>query len=195
MALAAPVAMAQPAAAQVAPGLLPTLPVNLPTPCVGGIALCGDATLKNPVPCVLVVCVPTPCVADAVLCPGEIVGPPQPTAPPTAGPSASPTRTPGNGNGGGGSTGPGAGPQGPVAQAPLLAPPSVGIVAPVAPVTAAGPAPGSLASLLSLSIGDGLSPGGAHLWPWLAALQAVLLVLLLGWALARRLTPHSSLED
>ena len=195
MALPAPVAMAEPASSQGASGLLASLPVHLPSPCVGGVVLCGDGTIKNPVPCVAGVCVPSACVLPAVLCNGNVIGPlttPTPTLSPSPSPSSS--SPPGDKQPPpGGSTAPGS-----VAQAPLAAPPGVGIVPPVgpgAPGATSGPAPGSLAALLSRSIGDGLSPGGAHLWPWLAGLQVALLLAVLLVVCSQQLTAAAAPRD
>jgi hypothetical protein len=163
-------------------------------PCVLNILLCGGNVISQPTPCVVgLLCPPpsqSPCVGGAVLCPGTILGPGNP--PPTGGGSGGPS--------GGGSRGSG----GPVTTqglgttnvaVALGVPPGVGLIPPIVGQSAVGntPNPDGFSELLSLSIRDGLSPGGSQLWPALAMLQAVLLLVIVGAFAARRVLEASKL--
>jgi hypothetical protein len=75
----------------------------------------------------------------------------------------------------------------------LGVPPGVGLVPRAAGQPDGGnpPNPDGFSELLSLSIRDGLSPGGSQLWPALAMLQAVLLLVIVGAFAARRVLEAS----
>ncbi len=79
----------------------------------------------------------------------------------------------------------------------LGVPPGVGLVpAALGSFGVSGPNPDGFADLLSLSIRDGLAPGGSKLWPALALLQAVLLLVIVGAFAARQVLEASkSPED
>jgi hypothetical protein len=65
----------------------------------------------------------------------------------------------------------------------------VGIVPAVQTTLDQGLAPDAFATVLSLSLRDGLAANGYHLWPWLLAAQLVLwtvLALVFGWRQPRR---------
>ena len=141
---------------------------------MGGVVLCGGPAVAQPT-------LPTPCVGGVLLCsPLPSILPSNPVIGPSQGPVASPGQrrpTPvpsGSGAVGGGAT-PGGGTGGGVAiNAPLPAPPGVGLV-----VTPQGPPPGGLApdsfaTVLSLSMRDGLASGRYHVWPWLLGIQLML---------------------
>jgi hypothetical protein len=189
LALPGQVAFARPAPAGANAGLLARA---LPSPCLLGAVLCGQEVLKNPgAP------LPTPCLDQLtglqVLCGSTIVrvGPPPP---PVVSPNPTPTGGSGRGAGGGngGGTTVGVTAAGPAAGAPLPVPLGVGIIAPAQAATTSGPNPDPLAVLLSLSIRDGLSTGRFSVWPWLAGIQVLLLLGLLGVACSRQLTAASA---
>jgi hypothetical protein len=74
----------------------------------------------------------------------------------------------------------------------LGVPPGVGLVPRAGDAGANGtPNPDAFSELLSLSIRDGLSPGGSQFWPGLAMLQAVLLLVIVGAFAARRVLEAS----
>jgi hypothetical protein len=74
----------------------------------------------------------------------------------------------------------------------LGVPPGVGLVPGAASSDSRDtPNPDGLSELLSLSIRDGLTPGGAQLWPALAMLEAALLLVILGGFAARRVLEAS----
>ena len=62
-----------------------------------------------------------------------------------------------------------------------------------AAATGVDPNPDAYTELLSLSIRDGLRVGGYQLWPLLAALQAILLLVVVGVFSARRVLQASNL--
>lgn len=173
----APTVLARPTASQAPAGLLPSV---VPSVCVGGVVLCGGSVITQPA-------LPTPCVAGVLLCsPLPSILPSNPVIGPSQGPVASPGQTPPTArpspsNPIPGNPGPGPG-GGSAVAAPLPAPPGVGLVPPQQVVTDAGLAPDSFATLLSLSMRDGLSSGRYHVWPWLLGIQLVLWTVLAGVA-------------
>jgi hypothetical protein len=173
-------------------------------PCLLGILLCGNNVVAQPSPpCVAgaVACnpLPTPCVVGAVLCPGGVVT--VPTATPTVTPAGTPPPAGGPGSGPG-AAGAGGGGLVPLAgtSVALIGAPGVGLV-PRSITTGSGspattgvdPNPDAYTELLSLAIRDGLRVGGFQLWPLLAALQVILLVLVVGFFAARRVLRASKL--
>ncbi|MGI8610012.1 MAG: hypothetical protein ACR2MY_12435 [Candidatus Dormibacteria bacterium] len=157
------------------------VPAVLPSVCVGGVVLCGGTVVTQP----------TPCVASVVLCgalplpSNPVIGPAQtPTTPRTpaganpaggGAPAARASRAPR-----GGSVGSGGGPAAVAVNLPLPAPPGVGLV-PVPRIAAGeGLAPDSFATVLSLSMRDGLGSGRNQVWPWLLAAQLALWTLIAG---------------
>jgi hypothetical protein len=159
----------------------------LPTVCVGGIVLCGGpvVTLPTSVP------VPLPSVCVGPACTSEIIGTAAPgSSPPVTTPAGGvgTTNPPSSGTPGG-SSGPGA--PATVAAALLPAPPGVGLVPPVsAPAVQDSLNPDAFATLLSLSLRDGLGAGRYYIWPWLLAIQLVLWTVIAGVAWSRQ--PGSS---
>jgi hypothetical protein len=210
-----PAPTATPAGSGCVLGLLNCAPANpaanptanpAPTgPCLLGVLLCGNNVIAQPTPCVagVLLCAPlppTPCVAGTLLCPGGVVTLPSPT------PGVTPTGTPTPGGGGPPGTNPGAtgsgGGGGAVLDSSavaLLRPPGVGLVPRLIDTTSnaaaanADPNPDAYTELLSLSIRDGLRVGGFQLWPLLAALQVILLVVIVGVFSARRVLKASNL--
>jgi hypothetical protein len=178
----APVALAQPAGAVVAgtPGL-GLLPSVLPTVCVGGALLCPGSVVA--LPTAPPVPVPSACVGS--LCVVTTRSPPATSPPvgasppPTARPSAGATGTPAPAVAQPGPTG-GTG----QAVAVLPAPPGVGLVPPARAVVDDGLNPDAFATVLSLSLRDGLAAGGNHVWPWLLGIQLVLwtAIALVSWS-------------
>jgi len=161
-------------------------------PCVLGILLCGGNVISQPTPCAggALLCgppQPSPCVAGSLLCPGTIVGPGNPPGG-GGGSNGGKSKLPASGvtTDGLGSTN--------VALANGI-PPGVGLIPPITGQSSAGstPNPNGFSELLSLSIRDGLSPGGSQLWPALAMLQAVLLLVIVGAFAARRVLEASKL--
>jgi hypothetical protein len=182
---------------------VPANPAAGPTsspPCVLGVLLCPNSLVAQPTPCVAgeVLCGPppaTPCIAAAVLCPGGVVTTPTATPPVNPPPGGS---GPGTGPG---TTGPGGGDSAPLgANAASISVAGVGLVPRLidarsdnAAAIGIDPNPDAFTELLSLSIRDGLRVGGYQLWPLLAALQLILLVVVLGVFSARRLLRVSNL--
>lgn len=163
-------------------GLLPSPPA---TPCVAGVVLCGDGLVTQPSPCIAgqALCgspLPTACVSG-IVCSTDIIGN-GPGKSPGGGPSASPTVTQTTTPTSRPTTGPGT-----AVAAPLG---GAGPPVPVGPGGApvAGLNPDALASLLTLSIRDGLTVGKYHLWPWLAGLQLLTLLVLLGVRCSQQLS-------
>ena len=157
-------------------------------PCVGGIVLCGGNVINQPTPCVpgSLLCgspPPTPCTGGEVLCPGTVLGP-----------GDGPGGGPGGRHNPAGTTGNSQGlPPGTAnASVALGVPPGVGLVpAALGSVGASAPNPNGFSDLLSLSIRGGLAAGGSQLWPALAMLQAVLLLVIVGAFAARQVLEAS----
>ena len=164
-------ALAGPVTAPVA-GLLPSA---VPSVCVGGVVLCGGPVVTQPTPCIAgtVLCGPLPLPSNPVIgtsAPAtQSPGQRRPTPTPTATTTATAGIPSAGGGVGGGSV---------VVSAPLPAPPGVGLVALPAGRIDTGLAPDSVATVLSLSMRDGLGAGVYHVWPWLLAAQLVLLTLI-----------------
>jgi hypothetical protein len=163
-----------------------------PGPCVLGVVLCGNNIVGQPTPCAGgLLCAPpsaSPCVQQEVLCQGTILGPGTP-------PGGKPPAGGGKQTKGSGTTPATSEGLGTTNLAVALGvPPGVGLVPPLAEQLAGDPPnPNGLSDLLSLSIRDGLSPGGSQLWPALAMLQAVLLLVIVGAFAARRVVEASKL--
>jgi hypothetical protein len=158
-------------------------------PCVAGVLLCDGNVISQPTPCTGgLLCnppPPSPCVGGEVLCTGAVVGP---------GSSPPPGVRPGRPTKGAGTTGTAAEGLGTTNGALALGvPPGVGLVPLSARQLNAGdtPNPDGISELLSLSIRGGLSVGGSQLWPALAMLQAVLLLVIVGAFAARRVLEAS----
>ena len=184
---------------------VPANPAASPTsspPCVLGVVLCSNSLVAQPTPCVAgaVLCGPppaTPCIAGAVLCPGGVVTTPTATPPVNPQPGGS---GPGTGPGTTGPSGGGAAPLGPTVA--LIGVPGVGLVPRLldarsdnAAANGIDPNPDAFTELFSLAIRDGLRVSGYVLWPLLAALQVILLVVMLGVFSARRLLRLSNLPE
>ena len=183
----APVALAQPAAARPALGLAALLPSVVPSVCVGGVVLCPGSVVT--LPTAPPVPAPSVCVAG-VACTGDVVRPATPPAGTTPGTSPQPGSRP---------TSPGVVVATPPAGRPsalplaaaLPAPPGVGIVPlPGGPPADGSLTPGSFASLLSLSLRDGLGSARYHVWPWLLGLQLVLWTAIAVYAWSRQLSAN-----
>jgi hypothetical protein len=138
---------------------LPSLPVPLPTPTVPVI-------LPTPTPPL-----PTPCVGGVVLCSNPTAAPsPRPTVPPT---SSGPGAAPSDGGGGVGNTAPPGGANG--------GPGGGTVLVPNAPDTGRRGQPelissDPIAALLGSGIGNGMSLSLFHVWPWLLAAEALLVL-------------------
>jgi hypothetical protein len=118
-----------------------------------------------------------------VLCSGSIIGPGNPPPGGTAVGKKNPTTATGSSLPLPGTTN--------VALA-LGVPPGVGLIpAAEGSFGVSGPNPDGFSDLLSLSIRDGLAPGGSKLWPALAMLQAVLLLVIVGAFAARQVLESS----
>ena len=144
--------------------------ISQPSPCASGSLLCGSSPA------------PTPCTAGQVLCPGTIIGPGDP-APPGGNGRKNPAGVAGSSQPLPGTTN---------VSVALGVPPGVGLVpAALGSFGVSGPNPDGFADLLSLSIRDGLAPGGSKLWPALAMLQAVLLLVIVGAFAARQVLEAS----
>jgi hypothetical protein len=159
----APTAMARPGAPAPSAALLPSA---LPSVCVGGVVLCGGNVVTLPTkPPVAIpsICVGSLCPVGVPTPPGPAVTPPtnQPSAKPTSGPSTAPTTA--------------VTPAQVAVAAALPAPPGVGLVPPANLNTVQDSlSPDSFATVMSLSLGDGLGGVRNHVWPWLLAIQLVL---------------------
>jgi len=117
-----------------------------------------------------------------VLCSGSIIGPGNPTSGGTTG-GKKPTSAAGSSLPLPGTTN---------VSVALGVPPGVGLIPAVeGRFGVSGPNPDGFADLLSLSIRDGLAPGGSKLWPALAMLQAVLLLVIVGAFAARQVLEAS----
>ncbi len=177
------------AAASPSPSASPGTSPQSSGPCVLGVLLCGGNVISQPTPCVGgLLCAqpsPAPCVGSTILCQGAIIGPGTPPSGGTLGPSGGVKP-----DGPGGVTSPGLGTTN--VAAALGLPPGVSLIGPI-PGAASGntPNPDGFSALLSLSIRDGLAPGGSQLWPALAMLQAVLLLVIVGAFAARRVLEAS----
>ena len=174
-------ALARPALPAASADLLPT---PLPSVCVGGVLLCGpQVTLPTSPP------VPLPSVCVGPACTGTIVGTATPTSTPPP-PSPRDTSAPGSPSPQGGPLPGGNGP-GPVAAA-LPAPPGVGLV----PALVSAPVqdslnPDAFATVLSLSLRDGLGAARYHVWPTLLAIQLLLWTAIAGYAWSRQAGPRT----